>query len=202
MHLRIVAMPFTITDRETWTGNERGNGYYCSIIRNRDRWNSDFFFSESGFRIDWKPRRGEIRDEIGVGARSRPRMRASNVHRSESRNARWLCIESDIIRERIQIIKVNESPFRVVSSPPWFHKQNKRNASVNILSVSCVSVRCCAYVVDNVSFPRLIRIHDVRQRDRFPLDVGGEKVGWFFFAPVPLSCDSIETQWRENGASR
>lgn len=36
---------------------------------------------ESAFqlRADWKPRRGEIRDEIGVAALSRARMRASNV---------------------------------------------------------------------------------------------------------------------------
>lgn len=66
---------------------------------------SNFNFS----RNDWKPRRGEIRDEIGVAALSRPRMRSSNVSVSESRNARWASIESDIIRERIQIIKVNEA---------------------------------------------------------------------------------------------
>lgn len=125
-------------------------------------------------------------------------MRAySNVHRSESRNARWACIESDIIRERIQIIKVNESPQTLVSRgffPPR-GSINKTNETLRSISYrSRVSVRCCAYVVDNVSFPRIIRkIHDKEIVSHWRVGgggwEGGGKVGWFFFAPVPLSCD-------------
>ena len=157
---------------------------------------SNFNFS----RNDWKPRRGEIRDEIGVGALSRPRMRSSNVSVSESRNARWASIESDIIRERIQIIKVNEArkrSFRVVSP---FHKQNKRNerASVNILSV-VVS----RYVVVRTSLITY-RFHGAdthfvfRKRSRFPRWSSGEGKSLVFFAPAFL-CLRSETQWRKMG---
>lgn len=161
---------------------------------------SNFNFS----RNDWKPRRGEIRDEIGVGALSRPRMRSSNVSVSESRNARWASIESDIIRERIQIIKVNEArkrSFRVVSP---FHKQNKRNerASVNILSV-VVS----RYVVVRTSLITY-RFHGADTHFVFtsfhkeipfpPLVIGGrEKLG-FFRTCVSLS--AIRDTMEKNGA--